>query len=517
MAGMEEPAVEVEEERLTLVVDLHWAPVAGVVLLLITKTINGSVLRLGIVGEDGIRPYDVLVLFIALAYISTALDSTGALRALSFYITQRAARRPRLSPPSAEKTASGPFLYSILYWFWFAAGVVVGNDPIILSGTAFLAYFTRVSGIVDPSAWTFSQFISANVASAVLVSSNPTNVLLAGAFDLNFLTGYTAYTILPSFVTALVAFPLTYFSFTLRHPRMRSGSDPAHAVRDYIPAQILPPDVDPRTALLDPHGAIFHTTIMGITLALLVGTSFVPGGSVQVWMITAAGGSIAFLRDLWSERNVKPRPAVEEIELTAPGTPSTLPTTIRPCPRLSLPYLASIISRRFPMTSSTISRLPLSLLPFAGGVFVLARALTSLGWTSIFASWLAKISSSPASAVFFLGYFVAFVLCPLAGTNIGATILVVEILRDANFASAPHVLADPRIMQGAIFSTALASNLGAVGWTFSSSLAGLLWVTILRQKGIRVTGREFAAWNMWFLPVLSTVASAIVLLECYYF
>lgn len=290
---------------------------------------------------------------------------------------------------------------------------------------------------------------------------------------------------------------------------MRSGSDPAHAVRDYIPAQILPPDVDPRTALLDPHGAIFHTTIMGITLALLVGTSFVPGGSVQVWMITAAGGSIAFLRDLWSERNVKPRPAVEEIELTAPGTPSTLPTTIRPCPRLSLPYLASIISRRFPMTSSTISRLPLSLLPFAGGVFVLARALTSLGWTSIFASWLAKISSSPASAVFFLGYFVAFVLCPLAGTNIGATILVVEILRDANFASAPHVLADPRIMQGAIFSTALASNLGAVGWTFSSSLAGLLWVTILRQKGIRVTGREFAAWNMWFLPVLSTVASAI--------
>lgn len=66
MAGMEEPAVEVEEERLTLVVDLHWAPVAGVVLLLITKTINGSVLRLGIVGEDGICPYDVLVLFIAL-------------------------------------------------------------------------------------------------------------------------------------------------------------------------------------------------------------------------------------------------------------------------------------------------------------------------------------------------------------------------------------------------------------------------------------------------------------------
>ena len=37
------------------------------------------------------------------AYISTALDSTGALRALSFLVTQKAAK----GPPSAEKFASG--------------------------------------------------------------------------------------------------------------------------------------------------------------------------------------------------------------------------------------------------------------------------------------------------------------------------------------------------------------------------------------------------------------------------
>lgn len=114
-------------------------------------------------------------------------------------------------------------------------------------------------------------------------------------------------------------------------------------------------------------------------------------------------------------------------------------------------------------------------------------------------------------------YFTALVLCPLCGTNIGATILLVEILRDPNFHRAPHVVADPRILTGAIFSTAMASNLGAFSWTFSSSLAGLLWVSILRQKGIVVKGTEFAKWNCLFLPVLSTVASGVVLFQCYYF
>lgn len=111
----------------------------------------------------------------AQAYIATALDGTGALRALAFYVSQQGGR-------------SGARLYCLLFAFFFLCGAIFGNDPIILSGTAFLAYFTRVAGIAPPTAWIFMEFIAANVASAVLVSSNPTNVLLAQAFELNFLT-----------------------------------------------------------------------------------------------------------------------------------------------------------------------------------------------------------------------------------------------------------------------------------------------------------------------------------------
>lgn len=89
---------------------------------------------------------------------------------------------------SQKGGGSGLKLYLLLYLFFFVCGMIFGNDPIILSGTAFLAYFTKVTGITPPTAWVFMEFLAANVASAVLVSSNPTNVLLAQAFDLNFLT-----------------------------------------------------------------------------------------------------------------------------------------------------------------------------------------------------------------------------------------------------------------------------------------------------------------------------------------
>lgn len=54
------------DRRLQLVLDLRTAPVVGCIFLLATTVIDGGVVRLGIVGEDGVRPYDVLVLFISL-------------------------------------------------------------------------------------------------------------------------------------------------------------------------------------------------------------------------------------------------------------------------------------------------------------------------------------------------------------------------------------------------------------------------------------------------------------------
>lgn len=292
-----------------------------------------------------------------------------------------------------------------------------------------------------------SQFVAANVASAALVSSNPTNVLIAGvsrrralllalypapeltlcsqAWGLNFLTGFTAYTVLPAAVTwvltsalprsstealtpmpsctrsALVAYPLLLFLFTFFHPSSSASSPSTSPRQRYIPSRLLPPDVDPRSALVDPPGAVFHASLMLVTLGTLVGTSFLHD-RVQVWMVTAPAGVLAFLRDVWSERHA-PK-AEEEIELEAAPTRPVEPPPVRAQSRKwTVQRVVAKTCRRFPTTTSTVSRLPLSLLPFAGGIFVLARALTATGWTDVFATWLVRVCVSPAATVFFVG------------------------------------------------------------------------------------------------------------------
>lgn len=94
--------------------DLLTAPLLAVILLLVTHTIDVTTVREGIVGsEGGAIPYDVLVLFISLAYISTALDSTGALRSLASSV--------------ARRTTNGRSLFTTFYAFWFLVGSIVGN------------------------------------------------------------------------------------------------------------------------------------------------------------------------------------------------------------------------------------------------------------------------------------------------------------------------------------------------------------------------------------------------------
>lgn len=196
---------------------------------------------------------------------------------------------------------------------------------------------------------------------------------LSQAFDLNYITGYTAYTIMPCFITALVAFPLSYAVFTIATPKPTpltdgdsSSADTLTAKPRFIPKQLRLPDVNPRDSLLDPAGAIFHACLMAVTLIVLIGTTFVPHEAVQVWMVTAPAGIIAFSYDLgtewWRGRHGKAASEVPAEKDTPSKDLTAEPVVPRPfrVERCSLPGVARALEARFPTTSSTISRLPVS-------------------------------------------------------------------------------------------------------------------------------------------------------------
>jgi Na+/H+ antiporter NhaD/arsenite permease-like protein len=176
-------------------------PLLADLFLLAISAIDGNVVHDGTIGVDGISPLDIMAFFLTLAYIAISIDASGLIRYLAFKVLKK-------------KGSVGHGLFLYLYAFFFGLASFIGNDPIILSGTAFIAYMTRVSSnIAHPKAWIHTQFAVANIASAILVSSNPTNLVLAGAFNIKFIE-YTANMIVPVLFTAIILFPfLLYIVF----------------------------------------------------------------------------------------------------------------------------------------------------------------------------------------------------------------------------------------------------------------------------------------------------------------
>lgn len=177
------------------------APLIADLFLLALLAIGRKEVHDGTIGTRGIAPYDIMLFFLSLAYIAISVDASGLIRWLAFKVLQKGGK-------------VGHRLFFYLYAFFFSLTAFIGNDPIILSGTAFLSYMTRVSSnIKHPRAWIYTQFACANIASAILVSSNPTNLVLAGAFGITFIK-YTANVIVPVIVTGIVLFPfLLYIIF----------------------------------------------------------------------------------------------------------------------------------------------------------------------------------------------------------------------------------------------------------------------------------------------------------------
>ena len=167
--------------RLKFPIDFVTAPLIADLFLLAILAIGREEVHDGTIGADHIFPIDIMAFFITLAYIAISIDASGLIRWLAFKVLQKGGKNGRL-------------LFGYLYAFFFVLAGVVGNDPVILSGTAFLAYMTRVSSnIVRPRAWIFTQFAMANIGSAILVSSNPTNLVLAGAFNIKFISVRTGH------------------------------------------------------------------------------------------------------------------------------------------------------------------------------------------------------------------------------------------------------------------------------------------------------------------------------------
>lgn len=490
-------------------ISLNTAPILAIAILWASQCLGPAQIRTGIVGADGVKPYNILILFITLAYMAITLDITGVLQAAAFWVRNKGGTNTRRL-----------FLYFYVMLLLFS--IFVGNDPVILSGTPFLVYYTRATGL-DHTAWVIAEFAAANTASMVLFLGNPTNVVICEGFSLNYVA-FTAYTAIPFIACAVTGYAALAAQF-LRNK--------------YLPKTV--PRGKPlkiSEALLDPVGALVGGLLLGSCLVVIVVVSFL---KVDVWMITLPFAFAKFVFDLiWDhhryrtgqmpdydkdpEAEIK-RAMSTNLETTSShsndttlnnGNGSLLPTTTKAntisleesgtFPLYQTKFYLSF-RKHFPTIAIALPRLPFILIPFAFSQFILIEALAHHGWMQVFGHWLIKVTGNGQlhPTIWVVG-ILGVILCNIAGTNIGATILLTKIIR-----AAPGLSHESE--RAAAIALAISSNIGAVSFTFSASLAGLLWMGILKQKQRSVSQLKFAYLNLAPLAVMTAVGLSAVSLE----
>ena len=307
--------------RLSFPLNFVTTPLIADLFLLAISAIGRKEVHDGTLGANNIAPVDIMAFFITLAYIALSIDASGLIRCLAFKVLQKEGK-------------VGHRLFFYLYAFFFCLGSFIGNDPIILSGMAFLAYITWMSSnIIHPRAWIYTQFAVANISSAILVSSNPTNLVLAGAFGIKFID-YTANMIVPVVVTAVVLFPfLLYIVFadeslipiSIEMHELSEEEKAKTPVNPNIPyargtaeekENMLPDDEKGKllsleeilNPFLDKGGAAFGSIIMAATLVTVLALNAVgqKQGEHPVFWVTLPAAFVMFCWDVafgWYHRN----------------------------------------------------------------------------------------------------------------------------------------------------------------------------------------------------------------------
>lgn len=155
--------------------DTYWMiALGGVLLLSVFSKVPWSALLEAVTADNAVNPLKILILFISMTILSIYLDEFGFFR----YLANIALLRARTSQRK---------LFVYLYVTVAVLTVFTSNDIIILSFTPFICFFAR-NARISPLPYLSAEFVAANTWSMALVIGNPTNIYLATARGVDFMS-----------------------------------------------------------------------------------------------------------------------------------------------------------------------------------------------------------------------------------------------------------------------------------------------------------------------------------------
>ena len=175
-----------------LSIDSYWViTLLGAIVLIASGQADVVTIGKALIANTAINPVKILVLFISMTILSIFLDELGFFRFLASATLKR-----------AKNGQMKLFLY--LYLTVSVLTVFTSNDIIILSFTPFICYFAK-NAKINPIPYLAAEFVAANTWSMALIIGNPTNIYLATAYGVDFLS-YAKTMILPTLSAGFIAF-----------------------------------------------------------------------------------------------------------------------------------------------------------------------------------------------------------------------------------------------------------------------------------------------------------------------
>ena len=182
-----------------LKIDSFWViTLVGAAVALAATNPDFQALGQALVADTAVNPLKILVLFLSMTVLSVFLDELGFFR----YLASAALKRAH----TGQKK-----LFVYLYITVSVLTVFTSNDVIILSFTPFILYFAKHAEI-NPVPYLAAEFVAANTWSMALIIGNPTNIYLATAYGIDFLS-YLKLSIIPTVFAGATSFLCLYLLF----------------------------------------------------------------------------------------------------------------------------------------------------------------------------------------------------------------------------------------------------------------------------------------------------------------
>lgn len=350
----------------------------GALILLFSGSLPLGELLSGLTADTSVNPIKILVLFFSMTSLSVFLDVLGFFRYLANVVLSRAG-------------ADQKKLFILLYVTVSVLTVFTSNDIIILTFTPFICFFSKKAKI-DPMPYLIAEFVAANTWSMALIIGNPTNIYLASASGIDFIS-YLKVMLLPTVAAGLVSFIVLYLLFR------KTLSEPLHG-------NVTNEPLSRKKMILC---GLLH---LGLCTILLAIGSYI---GLDMWLI-----SLGFALSLFV--------SVTVIYLIKGNKPNILYRTFVRLPFELVPFVLSMFTIVLALDYSGVTEKIASLFSgdgvsyiFGASSLLAANVINNIPMSVLFSSLLDNVSLTDTQ-------YLESVFSAIAGSNIGAYLTPVGAL-----------------------------------------------------------------------------------------